>query len=56
MGVGRFFYDACISINLVNCFYLKPMLDAIVAIRLGYKRPSYHRLRVNLLKGAKKEV
>ena len=37
MAVGRFFYDACIPINVVNSFYFKPMLDAIGAIDLGYK-------------------
>ena len=54
--MGDFFYDACIPTNVVNSFYFKPMLDAIVAIGPGYKGPSYYQLRVNLLKDAKKEV
>ena len=41
MAVGRFFYDACISTNVVN-FYFKPMLDAISAIGPRYKGPNYH--------------
>ncbi|RVW90976.1 hypothetical protein CK203_044191 [Vitis vinifera] len=36
MVVGRFFYDACTSTNVVNSFYFKPMLDAISAIGPGY--------------------
>ena len=40
----------------MNSFYFKPMLDAIAAIGLGYKDPTYYQLRVNLLKDAKKEV
>ena len=45
-----------ISINEVNSFYFKPMLDGIATIGPRYKGPSYHQLRVNLLKDAKKEV
>ena len=56
MAVGRFFYDVCIPINSVNFFYFKPMLDAIVEIGSRYKGQSYHQLRVNILKDAKKEV
>ena len=59
MAIGRFFfffYDACIPTNAVNSFYFKPMLDAIAAIGLGYKGPTYYQLRGNLLKDAKKEV
>nr|CAN66693.1 hypothetical protein VITISV_032487 [Vitis vinifera] len=55
MAVGRFFYDACIPINVVNSFYFKPMLDVISAIGPGYKGSNYHQLLVNLLKDAKKE-
>ena len=56
MAIGRFFYDACIPINAVNSFYFKPTLDVIAAIGPTYKGPSYHQLRANLLKDAKKEV
>ena len=41
MAVGRFFYDACISTNVVNFFYFKPMLDAISAIGSRYKGPNF---------------
>ena len=56
MAVGRFFYDACIPINVVNSFYFKLMLNSISAICLGYKGPTYRQLWFNLLKDAKKEV
>ena len=56
MVVERFFYDACIPINIANSFYFKPMLDAVSAIGLRYKGPTYHQLWFNLLKDAKKEV
>ena len=55
MAVGRFCYDACITINVVNSFYFKPMLDVIFAIGPGYKGPNYHQLRVNLLKDARRK-
>ena len=56
MAVGRFFYDICIPINAVNSFYIKSMLDVIATIGPRYKDPSYHQLRVDLLKDSKKEV
>ena len=56
MAIERFCYDACIPTNVVNSFYFKPMLDAIFAIGPRYKGSTYYQLRVNLLKGAKKEV
>ena len=54
--MGDFFYDACIPTNAMSSFYFKPMLDAIVAIGLRYKGPTYYQLSVNLLKDTKKEV
>ena len=55
MAVGSFFMKH-IPINTINSFYFKSMLDVISTIGPGYKGPSYHQLRVNLLKNAKKEV
>ena len=56
MVVERFFYEACIPINVVNSFYFTPMLDAIFVICLGYKGSTYRQLWFNNLKDAKKEV
>ena len=56
MVVERFFYDACVLINVVNSFYFTPMLDAIFVICLGYKGSTYLQLWFNNLKDAKKEV
>ncbi|XP_031273836.1 uncharacterized protein LOC116132325 [Pistacia vera] len=56
MTVARLFYDSCIPINVINPIYFQPMLDAITVIGPGYKLPTYHSLRVNLLSDAKKEV
>ena len=44
MTIGIFFYDACISTNAVNSFYLKPVLDAISAIGPRYKGSTYYQL------------
>ncbi|XP_031258704.1 uncharacterized protein LOC116116792 [Pistacia vera] len=56
MAVARLFYDSCISINVINSIYFQPVVDAITAIGPGYKLSTYHSLRVNLLRDAKKEV
>ncbi|XP_031255104.1 uncharacterized protein LOC116113089 [Pistacia vera] len=56
MAFARFFYDACIPINVVNSIYLQSLVDAIVALGPRYKHSNYHGLRVNLLRDAKKEV
>ena len=56
MVIGILFYHACIPTNIMNSFYFKPMLDVIFTIGPGYKGPNYHKLLVNLLKDAKKEV
>ncbi|XP_028061787.1 uncharacterized protein LOC114265217 [Camellia sinensis] len=56
MIVGKFFYDTCIPINAVNSIYFQPMFDAAIAIGPGYKVPTYHQLRVPLLRDSKKEL
>ncbi|XP_031282565.1 uncharacterized protein LOC116141174 [Pistacia vera] len=56
MAIARLFYDSCIPINVINSIYFQPMVDAITAIGHGYKIPTYHNLRVNLLRDARKEV
>ncbi|XP_031284355.1 uncharacterized protein LOC116143078 [Pistacia vera] len=40
----------------INESSLAPLVDAIAAIRPGYKHQNYHGLRVNLLRDVKKEV
>ncbi|XP_031250759.1 uncharacterized protein LOC116108655 [Pistacia vera] len=56
MAVARLFYDSCILTNVINSIYFQPMADATAAIGPEYKIPTYHNLRVNLLRDAKKEV
>ncbi|CAL5356143.1 unnamed protein product [Camellia sinensis] len=56
MIVGKLFYDTCIPINAVNSIYFQPMFDAAIAIGPGYKVPTYHQLRVSLLRDSKKEL
>ncbi|XP_031266131.1 uncharacterized protein LOC116124550 [Pistacia vera] len=56
MAVARLFYDSCIPTNVINSIYFQPMADVIAAIGPGYKIPTYHNLRVNLLRDVKKEV
>ena len=40
----------------MNSFYFNPMLNAIFVIDPRYKGLTYHKLWVNLLKNAKKEI
>ncbi|PKU82625.1 hypothetical protein MA16_Dca022793 [Dendrobium catenatum] len=55
LAVARWFYDSCIPFNAINSPFAQRAIDAIAAIGPGYKLPSYHRLRVNLLRDAKEE-
>ncbi|MCL7043806.1 hypothetical protein MKW94_016597 [Papaver nudicaule] len=56
MAVATWMYDACIPLNAVNSYYFQPMLDAVAAVGLGYKAPSYYDLRTNLLRAHVREV
>ncbi|XP_050280566.1 uncharacterized protein LOC126721559 [Quercus robur] len=56
MAIARFLYDNCIPFNVVNSVYYQLMIDAIAAAGPGYKGPSYHAVRVPLLRDSKKEV
>ncbi|KAF7814766.1 uncharacterized protein G2W53_028735 [Senna tora] len=49
MAIAKWFYDACIPFNAINSPYFQEAIDAIAAIGPGFKGPSYHELRVNLL-------
>ncbi|PKU66856.1 hypothetical protein MA16_Dca014463 [Dendrobium catenatum] len=55
LAIARWFYDSCISFNAINSPFAQKAIDVIASIELGYKLPSYYRLRVNLLRDAKEE-
>ncbi|KAE8719669.1 peroxisome bioproteinsis protein 12 [Hibiscus syriacus] len=55
MAIAHWFYDACIPFHATLSPYFQPALDAINAIGPGFKGPSYHELRVNLLGDCKRE-
>ncbi|XP_027102739.2 uncharacterized protein [Coffea arabica] len=56
MAIALWFYDACIPINAVNSPFFQKAIDQIASMGHGYKAPSYHSLRVTLLRDAKKDV
>ncbi|KAL0016963.1 hypothetical protein SO802_004032 [Lithocarpus litseifolius] len=56
MAIARWTYDNCISFNVVNSVYYQRMIDAIAAVGPSYKGPSYHAVRVPLLRDQKKEI
>ncbi|XP_050254857.1 uncharacterized protein LOC126700698 [Quercus robur] len=55
MAIARFLYDNCIPFNVVNSVYYQRMIDAVAAAGPGYKDPSYHAVRVPLLRDQKKK-
>ncbi|XP_038995722.1 uncharacterized protein LOC120120036 [Hibiscus syriacus] len=55
MAIAHWFYDACIPFHATLSPYFQPALDALNAIGPGFKGPSYHELRVNLLGDCKRE-
>nr|XP_027071766.1 uncharacterized protein LOC113696566 [Coffea arabica] len=56
MAIALWFYDACIPINAVNSPFFQKAIDQIASMGHGYKAPSYHSLRVTLLRDAKKDM
>jgi len=56
LAIGRFLYDNCIPMNVANSVYYQEMIDAIASIGSGYKGPTYHALRTNVLLDMKREV
>ncbi|CAN7058200.1 unnamed protein product [Brassica rapa subsp. trilocularis] len=56
MAVALWFYDACIPMNAVNSPFFPVMLSKAASLGHGYTGPSYHALRVGLLRDAKKHV
>ncbi|PKU77311.1 hypothetical protein MA16_Dca016878 [Dendrobium catenatum] len=55
MAVARWFFYCCIPFNALTSVYAPKIIDVIVAIGPGYKLPSYHNMRVNLLRDCKEE-
>ncbi|XP_042511920.1 uncharacterized protein LOC122087027 isoform X2 [Macadamia integrifolia] len=56
MAVANFMYDAGLPFSAANSIYFQQMADAIAAVGPGYKMPSYHSLRGNLLNKSIQEV
>nr|XP_027077099.1 uncharacterized protein LOC113700866 [Coffea arabica] len=56
MAIALWFYDSCIPMNACNSPYYQQAIEIIASMGYGYQGPSYHTLRVNLLKDAKKQV
>ncbi|XP_065871368.1 uncharacterized protein [Euphorbia lathyris] len=56
MAISMWFYDACIPFNAVNSPYFQAAADRIASMGHGYRVPSFHALRLNLLKDAKAQV
>nr|GEY65352.1 hypothetical protein [Tanacetum cinerariifolium] len=56
LAIAMWFYDACIPMNACNSPYFQHAVDKITTVGFGYKAPSYHALRVNLLVDVKKSV
>ncbi|XP_071922743.1 uncharacterized protein [Coffea arabica] len=56
MAIALWFYDACIPMNACNSPYYQQAIGKITSMGHGYQGPSYHALRVTLLKDAKKQV
>ncbi|PKU70417.1 hypothetical protein MA16_Dca007169 [Dendrobium catenatum] len=55
MALAMWFFDCCIPFNALTLVYAQKAVDAITAIGPGYKLPSYHNMRVNLLRDCKEE-
>ncbi|OVA02017.1 zinc finger protein [Macleaya cordata] len=56
MAVAKFMYDAGIPFSAANSLYFQQMADAIAAVGPGYKMPSYHSLRGDLLNRSAQEL
>ncbi|CAN6465165.1 unnamed protein product [Victoria cruziana] len=54
--IGRWFYDASIPFSAANSFHFQAVADAIASIGLGFKRPSYNKLRGKILSNIVKDV
>lgn len=55
MAIARWFFDSNLPFHATKSPYFQAAADAIAAIGPGFKVPSYHDMRVNLLGDCKKE-
>ncbi|KAL0318749.1 UNVERIFIED_CONTAM: hypothetical protein Sangu_2031100 [Sesamum angustifolium] len=55
MAIALWFYDSCIPLNACNSFFQIAM-SKVASMGHSYAGPSYHALRVLVLKDAKKQV
>ena len=56
MAIAMWLYDACIPLNAVNSPFYQTAISKIASMGHGYTGPTYHALRVNLLKDCKLQV
>ncbi|KAG6648808.1 uncharacterized protein LOC122316382 [Carya illinoinensis] len=56
MAIANWWYDANLPFNASQSKFYQPAIDAIAAIGPGFKGPSLHELRGNLLKNSVTEV
>ncbi|XP_039013548.1 uncharacterized protein LOC120143239 [Hibiscus syriacus] len=56
MALALWFNDACIPMNAMNSPLFPIAMSKIASMGHGYNGPSYHDIRVNLLKDAKQSV
>ena len=56
LAIALWFYDACIPLNACNSPMFPIAMSKIASMGHGYTGPTYHALRVTLLKDAKKQV
>ncbi|KAK3027989.1 hypothetical protein RJ639_039342 [Escallonia herrerae] len=56
LAVARWWYDANVPFNGAHSKYYQPMFDAALAVGPGFKAPSFHNLRGNLLRTLVDEI
>ncbi|XP_023752194.1 uncharacterized protein LOC111900549 [Lactuca sativa] len=56
LALAMWFYDACIPMNAVNSPLFQIAMSKVASMGHGYTGPSYHAMRVTLLKDAKQSV
>nr|XP_043611787.1 uncharacterized protein LOC122583450 [Erigeron canadensis] len=56
LAVAMWIYDACIPMNAINSPLLPIAMSKVASMGHGYTGPSYHAVRVSLLKDAKQSV
>ncbi|KAL0410835.1 UNVERIFIED_CONTAM: hypothetical protein Slati_3673200 [Sesamum latifolium] len=56
MAIALWFYDSSIPLNACNSPFFQIAMSKVASMGHGYTEPSYHALRVSLLRDAKKQV